>query len=273
MTAANLCDPRALLGEFESDLWFPRYRIAESGTWSLRVLPMSRTRGYWGDLYNVHGCPMLFGPSKDGEPEPWMSLSPIEIEAQETGIRAAHGHTAVLGLGMGWVAANVALRPKVTQVTIIERDADVVAFVTSQAVFEQLPREARSKIDIVEADALQWQPNGAVDVVHADIWQPLIEPRKLDDVRRMHANIGARQIYFWGQETEIWRAACRRSANHHELDSALLADIVADQLRLPLILSERPDYAGRIRAGARWWGGHNDDWWADANIPEPGFEP
>lgn len=257
MMAAKVCDPRSLLGEFETDLWFPRLRVVDGSPWSLRVLPMSGTRGYWGDLYNVHSCPMLFGPPsiEGGASEPWMSLSPIEIEAQEIGIRAAHGHTAVLGLGMGWVAANVALQDEVTHVTVVERDPDVIAFVAAQNVFDQVPHQVRAKIDIVQSDALEWRPAAAIDVLHADIWQRLIDPHKLDDVRRMQANIGAQQIYFWGQEAEIWRAACRRNPTHPALNTALLVDIVAREIKLPLVLPNRPDYAARIAAGAQWWCG------------------
>ncbi|OQB96252.1 MAG: hypothetical protein BWX86_00876 [Verrucomicrobia bacterium ADurb.Bin122] len=39
-----------------------------------------------------------------------MSLSVHEIESQELGCRHAFGTTVVMGLGMGWIALNAALR-------------------------------------------------------------------------------------------------------------------------------------------------------------------
>ena len=41
-------DPRVLLGNFSSPLWFPRYRPGVWGPWSVRVIAMMGARGYWG---------------------------------------------------------------------------------------------------------------------------------------------------------------------------------------------------------------------------------
>src|SRR5205085_6821662 len=135
-------DPRATLGDFETKLWLPRFREGEFGGWSLRILPMSAARGYWGGLYRIDGALMLTGPFEETGAA-WMSIVPMEIESQEIGIAAAHGHTVVLGLGMGWCAANVALNPAVERVTVVERDPDVLALVDALDVFGQLPQAAR----------------------------------------------------------------------------------------------------------------------------------
>lgn len=111
---------------------------------------------------------------------------------------------------MGWLAANVALRETVRRVTVVERDGDILEMVAATGVFEQLPIAAREKIEIVQADALEWRASGLVDSLQADIWERYIEDRKLSDARRMQENIGAKGVYFWGQEMEIWRYACRR---------------------------------------------------------------
>ena len=55
-----------------------------------------------------------------------MSLTPHEIESQELGFLHASENVVIMGLGMGWIAANSALNPKVTQVTVVERDPDVI---------------------------------------------------------------------------------------------------------------------------------------------------
>ena len=114
-------DPRQLLGEFETSLWLPRLREGQWGRWSLRVIMMLAARGYWGRSYRINGTAILMGPHAKDQAA-WMSLVPMEVESQEIGIAAAHGHTAVLGLGMGWCAANVALNPAVDRVTVVERD-------------------------------------------------------------------------------------------------------------------------------------------------------
>jgi hypothetical protein len=253
-------DPRDLQGDYSSDLWFPRYRSGAHGPWSVSVLAMHSTRGYWGDYYRIDGTVMLSGPGAGGA-STWMSMLPCEMEAQEIGLRAAHGHTVVMGLGMGWVAANVALRPDVRRVTVVERDPDTVALIESLGVFGQLPDDARDKIEVVIADALTWRAREPIDTLQADIWENLIDACKLSDVRRMQENLGAPEIYFWGQETEIWRAACRRAGGAPLLTWPLIRSIVGEDLALPLILPNWVDYPQKIAAGAQRWNPPDDAWW------------
>ena len=257
-------DLHALLGDFKTDLWLPRYGPGTAGAWSLRQFPMFSTRGYWGDLYNVRGCLMLYGPpGQNNELTSWMSISPLEIESQEAGIRAACGHAVVVGLGMGWLAANVALNPEVQAVTIVESDPQVIAFASAHGVFAQLPENARGKIDIVQADAFEWKPRAAADCLLVDIWPALLDTRKLDDARRIQRNVGAAAIHYWGQEADMWRIARRSGINEADFDRATLEHIVVKAIGLPLILSGEADYVAKIAQGARWWGGGAEDWWRD----------
>ncbi|AQR76021.1 hypothetical protein BXU08_18425 [Sphingomonas sp. LM7] len=238
----------------------PRFREGQWGEWSLRMLPATAARGYWGRGYRTTGAVMLMGPFA-GNAAAWMSIVPMEIESQEIGIAAAHGHTVVLGLGMGWCAANVACNPAVERVTVVERDADVIALVAALGVFDQLPAVARAKIEVVRDDALRWRPGERVDSLQADIWARFVTPRKWDDLRRMQDNIGAATIYFWGQELELWRLACRAQGRvPPAFDGAELSALVAST-GLPLIIDGRPDYALRIAEAARWWTPQEDGWW------------
>ncbi len=253
-------DPGQMLGDFTTPLWFPRFREGVWGSWSLRVIAMSGARGYWGRTYSLDGTVILMGPfEKDAAA--WMSIVPMEIESQEIGIAAAHGHTVVLGLGMGWCAANVALNPAVTRVTVVERDPDIIALIETLGVFGQLPEAAQAKITIVQDDALTWRPDAKVDSLQADIWAKFVEPQKWDDVRRMQDNIDAGSIYFWGQEMELWRLACRsRGAMPERLEQGELAALVA-QTGLPLIGHAGPEYDERIAEASRWWTPKEDGWW------------
>ncbi|MEO9130990.1 MAG: hypothetical protein ABI240_07255 [Sphingomonas sp.] len=161
----------------------------------------------------------------------------------------------------GMVCGNVALNPAVTRVTVVERDADVIALIGELGIFEQLPAEARAKIDVVRADAFDWMPDTCVDSLQADISAKVVEPTKLDDVRRLQDRICAGSLYFWGQEMELWRLACR-AAGH--LPPALrrgeLDDLVA-QTGLPLVMPTDPDLPAKIVVGARWWTPQRDGGW------------
>jgi hypothetical protein len=256
-----IIDPRPMLGAFAGDLSFPVYRVAARGAWSLRVIQMVAARGYWGEVFPIGGTVLLAGPSDEGS-QSWMSLLPSEIESQAIGLQAARGYTVVLGLGMGWLAANVALRPEVSRLTVVERDADVIALIDATELLHHLPAEAREKIEIVHADARDWRPDQPVDTLQADIWRKFVEDGKLDDVRHIQDNIGAAALYFWGQEMEIWRLACRRNGGTPKLDWPMLREIVAEDIRLPLIVPDWPDYPQKIAAGAPWWTPKDDPgWW------------
>ena len=219
------------------------YRPMTSGRWELHAPAMVLTRGYWSPP-GLHAMSAL---TRDGAT--WMSLTPLEFESQGIGVALASGHVAVLGLGMGWSAAASALREQVTAVTVVERDPDVIAMHRELDLFARLPGGAGEKIRIVAGDALDWTPHAPVDLLMPDIWLPLVSDDRVDEVRRMQANVAAQAIYFWGQEMEIARHA--RAAGR-AIDAEGINATVAG-FDLPLIGPELPGYAQCVSAAAEAW--------------------
>lgn len=179
----------------------------------------------------------------------WMSMTPMELESQEIGVRAAHGHVVVFGMGMGWSACVSALRPEVAAVTVVELDPDVLALHRDLDLFSQLPESARAKIRVEQGDALHWEPDRTVDLLMPDIWLPLISDHRVEEVCRMQRNVRAGAVYFWGQEMEIARHAV---AAGRPLDDAGIEETVRD-FGLPLIGPDLPDYHKKLAAAARRW--------------------
>jgi len=177
-----------------------------------------------------------------------MSLSPHEIESQELGCRYAHGHTVVMGLGMGWAAINVALNPAVTLVTVIERDPDMIALFKGSPCLNNLPEYVFRKILIIQGNALEWVPDQPVDFLYANIWRELAEPQILSDVRRMQANVQAGTIYFWGQELVIHALVEKTCtpATDTASRSQQVAQCVRERIALPLLLPASLDYPDLI---------------------------
>lgn len=176
-------------------------------------------------------------------------MTPMEIESQEIGCRLAIGRTIVMGLGMGWAAAATAMSPAVTQVTVVESDPEVIGMNAEQNIFAQLPRADAAKLAIVAADALHYRPDFPADTLLADIWRPLNGDERVAEVRQMAANVGARRVYFWGQEMTIARRARQLGK---KLDARTVDQIVAS-LDLPLIGPELDNYPELIeRAAAHW---------------------
>jgi hypothetical protein len=232
------------IAAFATDLFLPRYREMASGDWELRLAGNVLAQGYWGPPVISAGLPTLMRGS-----ETWMSLSPLEVESAEIGIRLARGHVLVMGLGMGWAAAATAMRDEVTAVTVIERDPDVLALHAELDLFAQLPDAARDKIRVVQGDAYGYVPDSPVDLLMPDIWLPLVSDGRVEEVRRMQANANAGAIYFWGQELEIARHA---KAAGRAFDAEGIAATIAD-FALPLIGPEWPDYPALLSTAANRW--------------------
>ncbi len=229
---------------FQTDLFLPRYREIASGDWHLKIGRNVMAQGYWSSAVLVAEMPILTRGR-----DVWMSMTPLEIESAEIGIRLARGHVLVMGLGLGWAAAATAMRDEVTAVTIVERDSDVLALHAELDLFSQLPDAARAKLRIIEGDADTWVPDAPVDLLMPDIWLPLINDGRVDEVRAMQANIGAQAVYFWGQELEIARHA--RAAGR-EIDAEGIAATIAG-FALPLTGSEWPNYPALVTAAATRW--------------------
>lgn len=225
-------------------LFAPVYRPMQSGDWALEVAEFVLCRGYWSPTQMVQGLAAL----RRGN-DTWMSMTPMEIESQEIGVRLARGHVVIFGLGMGWSAAASAAMSDVTAVTVVERDPDVLAMHRGLDLFAQLPEHARAKLRIEQGDAFEWRPDTPVDLLMPDIWLPLVSDGRVEEVRRMQANVGAGAVYFWGQEMEIARHAV---AAGRALNAEGIAATIGD-FGLPLIGPELPDYPEKLQAAAGHW--------------------
>lgn len=153
--------------------------LSPSGRWAYceKRLP----RGSALDIYRgrSRGDVMFDGPvilpalherwpsnTNDGwRPVPWMSITPMEILTLRAGTRLARGHVVVAGLGLGYQLAEVARRPKVTRVTLVERDPELVEWLMPRLT----PRLGRP-VDVIVDDAYAVLPKLAADVALVDIF-------------------------------------------------------------------------------------------------------
>lgn len=229
---------------FSTHLFLPHYRPLTSGDWELKISGMGVSNGYWSGASLMMAMPALW--RRD---EVWMSLTPMEVESAQIGIGLSRGHVVIMGLGMGWAAAATAMRDEVSAVTVVERDPDVLALHRELDLFAQLPEAARAKLRLIEGDAYAYAPDAPVDLLMPDIWLPLINDRRVEEVREMQAHVGAASVYFWGQELEIARHA--RAAGR-ALDPEGIAATIAS-FGLPLIGPEWRDYPKLVAAAAERW--------------------
>lgn len=238
---------------FETPFFMPHYPDGQWGDWRIKHMGLGFDHGYYTRQWIVSDTPILMRrrPEDAESWETWMALTPHEIESQEPGAAFAWGHMVIMGLGMGWIAVNAALNPAVERVTVIERDSDVIEFFSDTGILKQIPAEIREKIEIVEADALLWQPNRPVDFLFADIWLNLDEAETLAQVQTMQRNINAKAVYFWGQELTLYADFRKLFGADVPLTFEGLEVCVRDEIRLPLILPWGAEYPNRIEAAVR----------------------
>lgn len=237
---------------FHTSLFLPAYQDGQWGEWRLSHTGTGIVPGYYTPQWLISGAPVLArrSPQHPDAWDTWMSLTPSEIESQEPACRYARGHTVIMGLGLGWIALNVALNPAVARVTVVERDPQVLAFFQAVDVLAQVPPEIQAKIHLVAADALAWAPEQPVDFLFADIWRDLGEPNALADVRGMQRQVRAATVYYWGQELRLYLEYRRRFGTGTPLERSRLENCVTDALQLPLLLPGDLDYPELITRAA-----------------------
>lgn len=101
----------------------------------------------------------------------WMSITPNEICTMEKHIQAANGRVLTLGCGLGYYAYMVSIKETVSEVTIIEKDPNVIELFT-QHILPQFSQ--KEKIRVIQADAIDYLKtlsDGMYDYCFADIWQ------------------------------------------------------------------------------------------------------
>ena len=56
----------------------------------------------------------------------WMSMTPMEMLTQRSGVQAAQGTVVIAGLGMGWLLRKVSEKPSVERVIVVEKSRDLL---------------------------------------------------------------------------------------------------------------------------------------------------
>jgi len=133
----------------------------------------------------------------------WMTDTPAELVDHIPFVEHVYyhgGYVLVLGLGLGMVVQAVLEMPHVQGCTVVELSPEVI-----QLVAPTYKRRYGKRLNVVNADALSWEPDHLYSAVWADIW-PSLSGDNLPEVARLkrrykeHGWFGA-----WG--VEIIRAS------------------------------------------------------------------
>jgi hypothetical protein len=93
----------------------------------------------------------------------WMSVTPFEINTMKPVIDKMNGKVVTLGLGLGYFASMVALKPQVSEVLVIEKDKQVIQLFLTH-IYPHL--ENKEKIKIHHQDAYDYLKTNAHEFDH-----------------------------------------------------------------------------------------------------------
>ena len=192
--------PKQLPRDFKA-LLRPSYQAVTLGDWTLfRAPDIHRSE----TAYFTASAPMpaeYWVLTRKGQV--WMSLTPLEMQSQGYHARLANGNVVVMGLGMGTLVYNLLRNPKVTSITICEREQEVVELLMLAAPwFNEAVKSGRVELHI--NDALNFHPGSIKpDVLLVDIWRGLGSPQAEADVMQIQHNVGAGHVGWWGQELAL----------------------------------------------------------------------
>jgi spermidine synthase len=112
-----------------------------------------------------------------------MSDTQAEIRDHLPFLWRARGRVLVTGLGLGVVTKGLLDKAEVQHVTVIERNANVIALVA--------PHYACDRLTVICADALTWRaPQGArYDCIWHDIW-PSMDEDRVPEITRLCRRYG-----------------------------------------------------------------------------------
>lgn len=128
----------------------------------------------------------------DHRGDPWMSLTPNEVASQRKLVQLAKGNSvAVLGMGLGWLAQRVLEKDRVSELTVIDKDAAVLEFFGKR--LKTIGEELGKAVTLIHADAYEvdlsqydqtlwdiWKRMGDAgdDERFVKIWQSLRQQKK-----------------------------------------------------------------------------------------------
>ena len=179
--------------------WYDEYKVdvpeRQSGDYCVERFEVTEDDAKWERLRSIMAYSARSVPVTPG----WytrlvkgsgllMSDTPAEVQDHLEAIARAKGHVLINGLGLGVVVQAMLEKPEVEHVTVIEVSPDVIALVGSH-----YKERFGDRLDIIEADALTWQPPKGIryDVVWHDIWDSICTDN-LPDMHKLHRKYGRR---------------------------------------------------------------------------------
>jgi len=129
----------------------------------------------------------------------WMAIKPNEIETMTDPIKNAQGSVLVYGLGLGYFAYMISLKDNVSDITITERDENVINLF-NEYILPQF--ENKDKIKIVQSDAFAFaekeMSKKKYDYVFVDLWHDVSDGTELYiKMKKLENKLKGAKFSYW----------------------------------------------------------------------------
>ncbi len=204
--------------DLEKDLYLRHIRVPETrlGRFQLKLMTYARGEFLQWDMPDLSARtvvpklafftqPVRFPAVYEGN-MPWVSVCPSEINSMGPDVKKAHGHTLVLGLGLGWYPFQISELQQVESVTVIELQSEIIALF-EQHILPQFPQ--RNKIKVIRADAFEYlkdvQP-GQYDFCYADIWESQVDgAAAYKKILPHEERLRGTEFAYWIKKEILWQ--------------------------------------------------------------------
>lgn len=175
--------------------------VASSGRWTMYPSPPASPRDC--AMWSAANRGRRITPGRhmtlvrlDADDEPEVFMSDAEWHDHQRVMSVAYGRVVVTGLGLGCIVRSLFARGRVTHVTVVEREPDVIAM-----VWPWLAQAFGDRVALHQADALTGPlPPGRWDLAWHDIW-PTISSKHLPEMKLLRDRYrgAARRQLCWGE--------------------------------------------------------------------------
>jgi len=121
-----------------------------------------------------------------------MKLTPREIESSYGIISFAYGKVGIVGLGLGYVAQEIAKKKDVKEVIVYEVSEDVINLYNQNF-------QPNEKIKIVKGDAFKAERE-KFDIFYVDIYEYKLTSKVVEDYKTFNILHEIEEYAFWGVE-------------------------------------------------------------------------
>lgn len=132
----------------------------------------------------------------DLDPSGWkvvMSLTPIELWTLRSGIRAATEHVVLGGLGMGWMLSQIAAKPRVKSIVVVENNLELLDWFGTR-----LCKKVEKVVEVIHDDIFEVAKKFDFSATRfvIDIWSSLGSASCDGRLKKLRRD-GAR-VWAWG---------------------------------------------------------------------------